>query len=162
MSRGVGSLDLAGRGEASLRNVVALTGATRGSIYHHFPGGKGELVAEAMREVGGRLLLAMRASPAASPADVVVTFAGLFRRLVEVQSGCAVAAVASAGDDTRRAAAGVFASWRRELACMLTAAGVPPSGGTAWLPSRWPPWRVPSWSPGPPTTSASSTGWSPS
>jgi TetR/AcrR family transcriptional regulator, lmrAB and yxaGH operons repressor len=37
---------------SSFSEVLDRTGAPRGSIYHHFPGGKDELVSEAIRHVG--------------------------------------------------------------------------------------------------------------
>lgn len=129
----VGAAELlarAGLAEASFRNVVERTGTPRGSIYHHFPGGKDELVGEAMRWTGGRLLGALRRTPVAGPDDVVVAFAGLFRRLLVdsgVQAGCAVAAVVSSappGTDSSVAAAQVFSSWRRELEALFATAGV--------------------------------------
>lgn len=125
-------LSRAGLAEASLRNVVARTGAPRGSIYHHFPGGKDELVGEAMRWIGGRLVAALRRTPVTAPDDVVIAFAGLFRRLLvetETNAGCAVAAVvagAPAGTPPSAAAAAVFRSWRDELEALFAAAGVEP------------------------------------
>ena len=124
-------LSRAGLAEASFRNVVAHTGAPRGSIYHHFPNGKDELVDEAMRYIGGRLIGALRRVPVDGPGDVVVAFAGLFRRLLvdsTFEAGCAVAAVLSTsapGTTTSTAAAHVFRSWRAELEAMLGRAGVP-------------------------------------
>ena len=118
-------LGRAGVAETSLRNLVAATGAPRGSIYHHFPGGKDELVAEAIHLVGGRLVAALRSTPVASAADVVVAFAGLFRRLLGMQSGCAVTAVATSADAAALgSAARVFAARRRELSTKFAAAGV--------------------------------------
>lgn len=124
-------LSRAGLAEASFRNVVARTGAPRGSIYHHFPGGKDELVGEAMRLIGSRLVGALRRTPVDGPDDVVVAFAGLFRRLLvdsPGEAGCAVAAVVSSaqpGSEPGAAAARVFASWRRELEALFAAAGAP-------------------------------------
>ena len=123
-------LSRAGVAEASFRNVLAHTGAPRGSIYHHFPGGKDELVSEAMRHIGGRLVGALRRTPVGSPDDVVVTFAGLFRRLLvdsSVEAGCAVAAVVSSagpGSEPSAAAAQVLRAWRRELEALFATAGV--------------------------------------
>ena len=34
--------------------VLAVTGASRGSIYHHFPGGKAELIEAVLEDYGGR------------------------------------------------------------------------------------------------------------
>jgi AcrR family transcriptional regulator len=124
-------LSRAGLAEASFRNVVARTGAPRGSIYHHFPGGKDELVREAMHWIGGRLIGALRRTPFEGPDDVVVAFAGLFRRLLvdsEAEAGCAVAAVVSGsvpGTASGAAAAEVLRSWRRELEGLFATAGVP-------------------------------------
>jgi AcrR family transcriptional regulator len=123
-------LSRAGLAEASFRNVVSHTGTPRGSIYHHFPGGKDELVGEAMRLIGGRLLRALRRTPVHAPDDVVIAFAGLFRRLLvesSAEAGCAVAAVVSSapsGTGPSAAAAEVFRSWRRELEDLFAAAGV--------------------------------------
>ena len=122
-------LSRAGLAEASFRNVVGLTGAPRGSIYHHFPGGKDELVAASMEWVGGRLLRAMRSTPVEAPDEVVVLFAGLFRRIIvdsAAPAGCAVAAVATAAPgDTGpgSSAAEVFRAWRRELAVLFVRTG---------------------------------------
>ena len=124
-------LSRAGLSDASFRNVVARTGTPRGSIYHHFPGGKDELVGEAMRWVGGRLVGALRRTPVDRPEDVVVAFAGLFRRLLvesSAEAGCAVAAVVSGaapGSQPGAAAAAVFDSWRTELAALFATAGAP-------------------------------------
>jgi len=48
-----------GMGATSFSEVLAATGAPRGSLYHHFPGGKDELMAEATRYAGDRLLHAL-------------------------------------------------------------------------------------------------------
>jgi len=126
-------LSRAGLAEASFRNVVARTGAPRGSIYHHFPGGKDELVGEAMRWIGSRLVGALRRTPVHRPDDVVVAFAGLFRRLLvdsPSEAGCAVAAVVTSappGTEPSAAAAQVFASWRRELEALFATAGIEPA-----------------------------------
>ena len=40
----------------SFSEVLAATGAPRGSLYHHFPAGKDQLVAEAVDRAGGVLI----------------------------------------------------------------------------------------------------------
>ena len=123
-------LSRAGVSEASFGNVVALTGAPRGSIYHHFPGGKDELLGESVRQVGARLLLAVRGAEVEAPADVVLLFAGLFRRVLvdsSVTAGCAVAAVAieaPTASPPAAAAADVFRAWLGELITLFARAGV--------------------------------------
>jgi len=86
--------------------------------------------------VGARLLDALRQTPFTRPEDVVLAFAGLFRRLIVesgTDAGCAVAAVASsaAGSAPAEAAAAVFTAWEEELTASLTRAGLPPSRSSA-------------------------------
>ena len=38
----------------SFSEVLAVTGASRGSIYHHFPGGKAELIEAVLEDYGAR------------------------------------------------------------------------------------------------------------
>ena len=123
-------LSRAGVAEASFSNVLAHTGAPRGSIYHHFPGGKDELLSASVRLVGQRLVGALRHADVTTADDVVVVFAGLFRRiLVESGStaGCAVAAVtvdAHVPSAPHDAAGDVFRAWRGELLALFVQAGV--------------------------------------
>ncbi|GAA4245756.1 TetR/AcrR family transcriptional regulator [Dactylosporangium darangshiense] len=117
----------------SFSEILAASGAARGAIYHHFPGGKTQLVAEAAelngREVGARFAQL----PATTPRQVVVDFLSLVRPvLLESTTGnsCAVAAVAmgydTAPDETLlHASATAFASWVDVLADRLTRAGLP-------------------------------------
>src|ERR1044072_4559582 len=60
----------------SLNDVLAHSGAPRGSIYHHFPGGKTELVEEATRHAarwtGGGLSAALEAGDVATAIDLFV------------------------------------------------------------------------------------------
>ena len=44
----------------SFTEVLELTGAPRGSIYHHFPGGKDELISAAVDRAGARALQGLR------------------------------------------------------------------------------------------------------
>ena len=115
----------------SINDVLAATGAPRGSVYHHFPGGKRELVTAAVERLGrdGAALLAR--SGATTPEEVVGGFAALFRRLLigsDLRSGCGVAAVtvgAGASDDELFAvASAAFWRWREALATALAATGV--------------------------------------
>src|SRR3954468_17179399 len=86
----------------SFTEILAASGAARGAIYHHFPGGKTQLVAEAAA-LNGREVQALFASlPATDPPQVVKDFLTLIRPVVvesSAGSGCAVAAVA-VGCDT--------------------------------------------------------------
>jgi TetR/AcrR family transcriptional repressor of lmrAB and yxaGH operons len=110
------------------RDVVAHSGTPRGSIAHHFPGGKRQLVAEAVRFAGGVSSHAMR-TKASTPEEIVRLIFGLYRRALfdsEFAAGCPVGAVAQEayGDDELRAEVQrVFDDWRDVLRRSLRKAG---------------------------------------
>jgi AcrR family transcriptional regulator len=119
-----------------LRDVVAHAEAPRGSLQHYFPGGKEQLVNEAVgwagRYAGGRIdrFLAGMSRPAPSK-----LFAAMARqwtdefRTVGFGQGCPVAAAtvdsSSSAESTRGAVADAFAAWRRPVARALADMGVP-------------------------------------
>jgi AcrR family transcriptional regulator len=119
----------------SFTEVLAGSGAARGAIYHHFPGGKRQLVEEAAERQGRQVLAhltALAERPARSPRDVVEAFVDLARPVVAAASeggGCAVAAVTTRLDadsaDLCRVAATAFGSWVDQLAGALATAGMP-------------------------------------
>ena len=110
------------------RDVVAHSGTPRGSIGHHFPGGKKQLVSEAVRWAGGLSSHAMR-TKASTPAEIVTLVFGLYRRALydtSFTAGCPVGAVAQeAYDDPelRAAVRQVFDDWREVLRESLARAG---------------------------------------
>ena len=129
----VAALRRQGVAGTSFTEILAASGAARGAIYHHFPGGKTQLVAEAAA-LNGREVQALFASlPATDPSQVVKDFLTLIRPVVvesSAGSGCAVAAVAVGYDtDTDRllhdASAVAFGSWVDALAERLATTGLP-------------------------------------
>lgn len=129
----VRSLQRYGIAGTSFTEVLRGSGAARGAIYHHFPGGKSELVAEAGARNGDDVRARLEALPAGTPQAVVDGFLALVRPVVAASAsggGCAVAALsAGIGDTTddaalRRVAATAFASWTSQLADRLTVAGL--------------------------------------
>lgn len=130
MIRGAAEL-LSQRGlqATSFAEVIAHTGASRGSIYHHFPGGKDELILEALRYVGQVSMRALQADPSRPATDVVSGFVAMWRGLLvhsELRSGCSVAAVTISADSSELldAAAAVFESWADALASALATSGL--------------------------------------
>jgi TetR/AcrR family transcriptional regulator, lmrAB and yxaGH operons repressor len=114
----------------SFSEVLALTGAPRGSIYHHFPGGKDQLVAAAVDAAGAHALDVLAPLAGAGPVTVTETFLGLWRLLLDrtgSTTGCAVLAVtvATGSDALLDRAGAVFRSWRARLADLLAAGGHP-------------------------------------
>ncbi|MCU1392285.1 MAG: hypothetical protein JWM34_713 [Ilumatobacteraceae bacterium] len=114
----------------SFTEVIELTGAPRGSLYHHFPGGKSELVTEAIRFAGANVVAMLDAQPAITPLEALEGFIGLWRRLLvgtDFRIGCSLAAVTigAGGDDGLiDAAALVFRDWIHSLAGLLGRAGM--------------------------------------
>jgi TetR/AcrR family transcriptional repressor of lmrAB and yxaGH operons len=113
----------------SFAEVLAATDAPRGSIYHHFPGGKSELVHAALDLVSTRALAVMESKRGSSAADVVEQFLELWRQLLdksELTAGCAVVAVTVAGSDLDLLdhAGAIFRDWTVHLAGLLVAGGV--------------------------------------
>ena len=110
-----------GYAATSFNDIIERSGAPRGSIYHHFPGGKAELAADALRwtrDRVGRGLAAVGAQGEAGDAvRLFVTTLSESLRVSDFHAGCAVAGVALDSDDTLlRESAAVFAAWRRSLA----------------------------------------------
>jgi AcrR family transcriptional regulator len=123
----------------SFTEVLRESGAARGAIYHHFPGGKSQLVAEAAARNAQDVRAELAALPAGDPLTLVESFLALVRPVVECSaggSGCAVAAVTVASGEAadnaslREVAATAFASWTDALAERLTASGLAPDAAT--------------------------------
>jgi TetR/AcrR family transcriptional repressor of lmrAB and yxaGH operons len=115
----------------SFTEVLEASGAPRGSLYHHFPGGKDELVLAAVELAGTRALDVLDRLSGQRADKVAEAFIGLWRLVLEKSdfgAGCAVAAVtvaAESGPLIDRAAT-VFRTWRQRLAALLAAGGVVP------------------------------------
>jgi TetR/AcrR family transcriptional repressor of lmrAB and yxaGH operons len=123
-SRGVSS--------TSFADVVADSGAPRGSIYHHFPDGKEELAEDAMRWTSGRVLAHQGACPATTASGVLECFIDLWRQVVVASNGAEGCVVAGVAIDTAAGEPGLidvvrttFRSWIELLDVQLQAVGVP-------------------------------------
>jgi AcrR family transcriptional regulator len=113
---------------ASFSEVLELTSAPRGSIYHHFPGGKDELVDAALVLSGDRVLTGLDGAGDSAEA-VASAFLGYWRKLL-VHSGfgvgCAVLAVTveTRSPDLLDRVAEVFRSWVDRLTVLLAERGL--------------------------------------
>lgn len=114
----------------SFTDVLHASGAPRGSLYHHFPGGKDELVLAAM-DNASKMARAIVERARAKPADKVAeAFIGFWRDVLtesRLGCGCTLLAVTLAPDTpAQRVRAGeIFKSWRELLSSMLIEGGVP-------------------------------------
>jgi TetR/AcrR family transcriptional regulator, lmrAB and yxaGH operons repressor len=120
-----------GLSATSFSDVLADSGAPRGSIYHHFPGGKKQLAEDVISWTSEQVLGHLRACPAGTPSGVLAWFIDLWRQSVAASggwSGCPVAGIAvdtGAAGDLIDAARAAFSDWTALLAGQLQAAGVP-------------------------------------
>ncbi|RSM69540.1 TetR family transcriptional regulator [Actinoplanes sp. ATCC 53533] len=123
-----------GANATSIDRVLAHSGAPRGSVYHHFPGGRAQLIEEAVALAGAFISgLIETATRADDPLEAVDAFFALWReRLIssEFRAGCPIVAVAVETNDDApqliRSAAEVFARWRDALGAMFVRHGLPP------------------------------------
>lgn len=119
-----------GLARTGLRDVVAHAQAPWGSLAHYFPGGKNQVVQEAVVLMGGLVRAELDAAVAdGDPGQALRRFAALWRDVVEesdARAGCTIAAVVAEADDDdlRATAADVFRSWREPFVAALRAAGV--------------------------------------
>jgi len=116
----------------SFSEVLAESGAPRGSIYHHFPNGKEQLAGDAIRWTSEWVLAHQRACRATTPAGVLDCFIDMWRQVVLASGGAAGCVVAGVAIDTAAAdralidvVRATFRWWVDLLAEQLLAVGVP-------------------------------------
>ncbi len=125
----------------SFSQVLERSGAPRGSIYHHFPEGKAQLVVEATRHGGDWIADALRAAAGSdSPTaglDAVATFWRGALTQTAFGVGCPIVAATIDGDrtpGTRAAAQAVFERWQALHVGVLVGAGIPSDRARALAP----------------------------
>jgi TetR/AcrR family transcriptional repressor of lmrAB and yxaGH operons len=122
-----------GYAATGLADIVAASGAPKGSLYHYFPGGKAEIGAAAVREAGRRVVETVRELSAASAsADELVR--GHARLLGEwmaasgYRDGAPMTTVllenAPADEAITREGRAALDAWAGEVAARLAADGV--------------------------------------
>ena len=117
-----------GVGDTSFADVLEASGAPRGSVYHHFPGGKKQLVSEAIESAGGYVAANFEKSED-GPAEMVDRFARFYMRELErtgFREGCPLmaAAVAGAKEEASVPAARAFSQIRDSLTESLVREGI--------------------------------------
>jgi AcrR family transcriptional regulator len=127
---------LQGYNATGVKQIVEAAQAPFGSLYHHFPGGKDQLAAEAIRTAGlgyqqfveeiwdgaGDLLAGVRS---------LFDGAAYVLEATDYADACPIATialeVASTNEDLRLATAEVFESWNRAATVRFVAGGITPS-----------------------------------
>lgn len=84
---------------AGVAEILASSGVPKGSLYHHFPGGKSQLAAQSLQQSGRRILawLEQLADQTGSVADAVGAFCDHYAdelRKSQYRRGCPIATVA--------------------------------------------------------------------
>jgi AcrR family transcriptional regulator len=122
-----------GYGAVGVKDIVAVSGAPIGSLYHHFPGGKLQIAREALANAGAAygLLIPALVDP---HNDLGAAVVAVFGQAAEDMAGtgfanmCPVASVASETADTveelRQTAAEVFTAWVDGGAAYFAARGL--------------------------------------
>ncbi|MBF6165559.1 TetR/AcrR family transcriptional regulator [Streptomyces gardneri] len=115
---------------AGLNQILAASGAPRGSLYFHFPGGKDELVAAAIAQAGkeiAALIDTIEPGDAAAAASRLLRVFGDRLEASDWQQGCPVATVAldvaAANDAVQAECAAAYAAWQQALRLRLRADG---------------------------------------
>lgn len=119
-----------GYGGASFGEVLAHSGAPRGSIYHHFPDGKAQLMTEAV-EVVAAAVEGLIARAGDDPLAAVDAFVAGWRAQLEdgdFRAGCPVVGVVvelpQDAPALQAAVAAAFARWGAAFAALLERRGV--------------------------------------
>lgn len=110
--------------------VLARSGAPRGSVYHHFPGGRTELLLTAGQTASDFITALLReAVGAGDPAQALEAFAAFWKASLETsdyRAGCPIVALAVSGradqgtDDLARE---TFRHWQEQLDALFRAQG---------------------------------------
>ena len=113
---------------AGINDIVRESGAPKGSVYHHFPGGKLQLASEALVLYAGRVRVFIGEALASrsAPADKIQALFEAFARRVEAADylrSCAVGAVSlDLGEDIeslRGVLAEALQAWMQEIAAQV-------------------------------------------
>ncbi len=126
----------AGYAATGTNEIVARSGAPKGSLYHYFPGGKSEIGAAAVGYAGGKVtatLADLLASHGGDPAAAILAHGELLIGWLEksgYRDGCPIATVlleiAPAEPAVTAAGRAAFADWAALFAEALIARHVPP------------------------------------
>lgn len=114
----------------TLDDVLSRSGAPRGSIYHHFPSGRAQIIDEAAQLSGDAISRLISNAAHSGPAAVVDAVTAFWRKLLRQSNfaaGCPVVSIAvSAPPDSALAqhANQIFRTWHQLVTDCLTADGL--------------------------------------
>ena len=122
-----------GASATSIDRVLAHSGAPRGSVYHHFPGGRTQLIEEAVAMAGGLMAGVIdTAMQSEDPVGAIDAFFAHWRERTEqgrFRVGCPIVAVAVETNDEApelvRSTGAVFTGWQDAFAALFRRHGLP-------------------------------------
>ncbi len=119
-----------GAAGVTIDEVLTRSGAPRGSVYYHFPDGRNQLLAEALRYAGDAITADIDAAAGQGAKVLLRQFVEFWEHVLadsDFNAGCPVvaAAIGSADDEVRLAAEArrIFAHWRTALTRAFVADG---------------------------------------
>jgi AcrR family transcriptional regulator len=119
-----------GAAGVTIDEVLARSGAPRGSVYHHFPDGRSQLLAEALQYAGDSITALIDIAATQGCVALVRQFVAFWEHTLaesDFAAGCPVvaAAIGSADDDPSLAgiAGDIFGRWRDALTRTFVADG---------------------------------------
>jgi TetR/AcrR family transcriptional repressor of lmrAB and yxaGH operons len=124
-----------------LAEILKVSGAPKGSLYFHFPGGKDELTCAALKDAAThwRAHLQDKMRPAESASGAIVLACDFLARRLErseFKLGCPLATttleVAAENEEIRAVCAHHFTSWIAFLSELFTAYGMSAERAPAW------------------------------
>ena len=118
-----------GYAATSLSRIAEATGLGRASLYHHFPGGKDEMVRQVFRKVGEEVgeILALLEEPGDPRDRVTASMKAVGRFYAGGAKNCLLGAMVLSGGSELFAdeLAAAFAAWIDALSATIRDAGVP-------------------------------------
>lgn len=109
-----------GAAAVTVDEVLVRSGAPRGSVYHHFPGGRAQLLREALEYAGLEITASIDEAAGESAAALLRFFVQFWEHCLvdsDYQAGCPVlAAAVGSGEDEQQlstSAGEIFSRWRQ-------------------------------------------------
>lgn len=124
-----------GYAATGLAEILAASGAPKGSLYHYFPGGKAEIGAEAVQLAGSKVAATLRAlaAEATGPGDLLARYLALlagWMRKSGYRDGCPITTTlletVPEHAAIRAAGTAAFAEWAAIIETSARASGIAP------------------------------------
>lgn len=120
-----------GAGGVTVDAVLGRSHAPRGSVYHHFPGGRDQIVREAAAMAADAMTSVVAGLAELPPVQGLRAFVGVWKEMLsgsDFQAGCPVAAVTVSGTtadpELLELVAATFAEWKSLCAAALRRSGI--------------------------------------